>query len=246
MIGIFDSGIGGATVLRELIKLLPYEKYLYYCDTENFPYGDKSKEELIEICDRIVSYLINKGSKIIVIACNTASANCKDYLRSKYNIPIIAIEPAYKMVYDLSYQYKTLVMATHATLNSKSFLDLYNKYNNSNTILIECSGLADLIEENNKEKIINYLEDNIGKYNNIKNVVLGCTHYPLIKHEIIKVLGNVKFFDGSKGVSNRVKNILKEKNLLCESENGDVIFIDSDNNKVKEKMFFRILNRGEL
>ena len=83
MIGVFDSGIGGVTVLREMIKIMPNENYIYYCDTKNFPYGDKDKKNLIKICDEIVNNLINKGVKLIVIACNTASANCKDYLRNK-------------------------------------------------------------------------------------------------------------------------------------------------------------------
>ena len=236
MIGVFDSGIGGVTVLRELIRILPNEDYLYYSDTINNPYGDKTNEEIINISDKVVNYLINQGCKIIVIACNTASAISKEYLRNKYNVPIIAIEPAYKSVNDES----TLVMATNATINSDKFKILFNTYDNHNTILLSCSGLADLIEEGNKDKIINYLEDKIGKYKGVKNVVLGCTHYPLIKEEITKVLGPVNFYDGSVGVSKHTKEVLEEKNLLS-NNTGKITFIDSSNNKEKEDLFYKLL-----
>ena len=91
MIGVFDSGIGGVTVLKELLKIMPNENYLYYSDSKNNPYGDKSNEEIINLSDNVVEYLINQGCKIIVIACNTASAISKEYLRNKYSIPIIDI-----------------------------------------------------------------------------------------------------------------------------------------------------------
>lgn len=236
MIGVFDSGIGGVTVLKELIKILPNEDYIYYSDTINNPYGDKTSDEIINISDDIVNKLINMGCKIIVIACNTASAISKEYLRNKYNVPIIAIEPAYKSVNDES----TLVMATKATINSDKFKILFNTYDNHNTILLSCSGLADLIEEGNKDKIITYLENKIGKYKGVKNVVLGCTHYPLIKEEITKVLGPVTFYDGSVGVAKHTKEVLEEKNLLSKYT-GKITFIDSSNNKEKERLFYNIL-----
>ena len=173
-IGIFDSGIGGVTVLKEIIKIMPKENYIYYSDSRNNPYGDKSQEEVKKICDNIVKKLIEKDCKAIVIACNTASAMAKDYLRKKYkNIPIIAIEPAYKMVYDYSFNSKTLVMATKGTIESEKFKLLLAKYNNNKTILLACSGLADLIEDGDKEKVKIYLHKNLNKYKNkIESVVL--------------------------------------------------------------------------
>ena len=121
-IGIFDSGIGGVTVLKEIIKLLPDEDYIYFSDSINNPYGEKDDNTIIEICDNIIQKLISKNCKCIVIACNTASAKAAKYLRNKYpNIPIIAIEPAYKMVYDYNYNEKTLIMGTKGTLNSNNF-----------------------------------------------------------------------------------------------------------------------------
>lgn len=245
MIGIFDSGIGGVTVLRELLKILPEENYLYYSDSKNNPYGDKDPKTLLELTDKIVKKLIDKGSKIIVIACNTAGSNCKDYLRKKYNIPIVVIEPAYKMVYDYARDKKTLLMATNATLESHHFKKLYKKYNNQNTILCSCSGLADLIERKDKKAIKNYLKEKLKNYKNIENVVLGCTHYPLIKDEIKEILGDVVFFDGSRGVSMQTKRILTEQNLL-NKKGGHITFIDSSEDKEKEKLFFNLANNGKI
>lgn len=243
-IGIFDSGIGGVTVLKEIIKILPKENYIYFSDSANNPYGDRKEKEVIEICDNIVEYLIKRNCKAIVIACNTASAKAVGYLRKKYkNIPIIAIEPAYKMVHDYAYEDPTLVMATKGTIESEKFSLLLKKYNNYKTYLLPCIGLADIIEEGNKEKIEKYLSTNLGIYKGkVKNVVLGCTHYPLIEDKIRKVLGNVKFFNGAPNLAMHLKNVLTEKESLDENS-GKIEFIDSQGLKSKEIRFFNILNK---
>ena len=243
-IGIFDSGIGGVTVLKEIIKILPNENYKYYSDSKNNPYGDKTDNEIIEICDKIVSNFIEQKCKAIVIACNTASAKAAKSLREKYpEIPIIAIEPAYKMVHDFSYDQVTLVMATKGTIESEKFNLLYQKYNNNKTILLPCSGLADIIEEGNHEKIQKYLKQNLQEYTGkVKNVVLGCTHYPLIKDDIKKILGNVKFFDGAERVAKHLKEIL-EKNGKCLNGNGVIEFYDSQELESKKDRFFKILKK---
>ncbi len=178
-IGIFDSGIGGVTVLREIINLLPNEKFIYFSDSKNNPYGDKKDSEIKTRCDEITKFLLEKGCKSIVIACNTASARAASFLREKYkDIPIIAIEPAYKMVYDYAYEKTTLVMATKGTIESEKFNLLYHKYNNYKTYILPCVGLADIIEKGNKEELIKYLNKNIGIYKGkVENVVLRV--YPL-------------------------------------------------------------------
>lgn len=173
-IGVFDSGIGGVTVLKEIVKILPKENYIYYSDSKNNPYGDREEKELLKICDNIVQFLLSKNCKAIVIACNTASAKAVQYLREKYKeIPFIAIEPAYKMVYDYAYEKPTLVMATKGTIESEKFNMLYHKYDNHKTTLLSCVGLADTIEEGKQEKIIKYLEENLKEYRGkVENVVL--------------------------------------------------------------------------
>ncbi len=243
-IGIFDSGIGGVTVLKEIIKVLPNEDIYYFSDSKNNPYGDKTDKEILEICNNIVEILLKENCKAIVIACNTASAKAATKLREKYaDIPIIAIEPAYKMVYDFAYDKKTLVMATKGTIESEKFHKLYNKYDNHKTYLMACHGLADIIEEGNEDKIKQYLKENLSEYvGKVHNVVLGCTHYPLIQNEIKEVLGDVEFFNGAASLAKHLKDILKEKDLISDSKSkGIVEFTDSSNSEYKKERFFRQL-----
>lgn len=240
-IGVFDSGIGGATVLKECLNLCSNYEYIYYSDSKNNPYGDKKREEVLNISSNICDYLISKGCKIIIIACNTASAICVDYLREKYkDILFIAIEPAIKVAYDSNELEGTLVMATKGTMDSERFNILYDKYHYDNFYLLSCSGLANIIESN-YEKLEDYLKDNLSIYKNkVKSVVLGCTHYSLIKKEISDVLGNVNFYDGNIGVSKQLKKIIEENNFI--GNDDKITFIDSLNDDEKEKRFWNILN----
>lgn len=243
-IGIFDSGIGGVTVLKEILKVLAQEDIIYYSDSKNNPYGDKTNEEILNYSEEITKFLIDKGCKAIVIACNTASASSAQFLRGKYKeIPIIAIEPAYKMVHDYAYSKGTLVLATKATIESEKFNLLFNKYDNHKTILLPCVGLAEIIEEGNIEKVKEYLKDKLTQYcGKIENVVLGCTHYPLIKKEIKEILGNVQFFDGAPNLARHLKEVLDNKDMLA-NNTGKIEFIDSKKSQEKEKRFFEILNK---
>ena len=244
-IGVFDSGIGGVTVLKEIVKILPNEDYIYYSDSKNNPYGDKTDTEIIKICDNIVKDLLDKDCKIIVIACNTASARAVDYLRKKYkNINFIAIEPAYKMVHDYSFENPTLIMATKGTIESEKFNLLFHKYDNHKTYLLPCVGLADIIEKEDEKALEKYLEEHLEPYKGkVKDVVLGCTHYPLIKEQIQNVLGKVEFFEGSNRLAVHLKEVLEKENLLNEQkEKGSIKFIDSSNSKLKEERFLKILN----
>lgn len=253
-IGIFDSGIGGVTVLKEIIKILPHEEYIYYSDSANNPYGDKQDKEIIKLCENIVKLFIERNCKAIVIACNTASAKAVKYLRKKYpNMIFIAIEPAYKMVHDFAYNEPTLVMATKGTIKSEKFNLLFHKYNNHKTYLLPCVGLADLIENGNKEELEKYLKKTLGLYKGlVKNVVLGCTHYPLIQKEIGQVLGNnINFFNGANKLAIHLKEVLSEQNLInassqTSSQNRKVEFIDSLGKKEKQERFYEILKEYNI
>lgn len=240
-IGFLDSGIGGVTVLKECIKLNPNFEYIYYSDSVNNPYGDKSYDELIGTVDKIVCKLINDGCIIIVLACNTASCICSSYLRDKYkDIKFIAIEPAIKLVYDMGNADNTLIMATKGTMDSEKFHSLYDKYGGNNCYLLSCVGLANLIENSNNIDLESYLDENLQEYKDkVTSVVLGCTHYPLIKNEIRKVLGNVEFYDGSVGVAKQLVRIINDNEY---KGNGySISFIDSSNNDSKKERFFEIL-----
>ena len=248
-IGFLDSGIGGISVIRKAVRLLPNEDYFFFSDSVNNPYGDKCDEEIISRCDELTDLMVNKKScKAIVLACNTASAKAVSFLREKYtDTPIIAIEPAYKMVHDYNPDGFTLVMATRGTIEKKKFHKLFYTYYNNNTSLLACVGLADLIEQEKKEELREYLERNLHDYKGrVSNVVLGCTHYPLAKAEIKEVLGDVNFFDGADGVSRQLKRVLTEKDLLNNKKDKFTIeFVDSsetpEQQEQKKKRFFDLL-----
>ena len=217
-IGVFDSGIGGLTVLEELKKLLPNEDYLFYADSKNCPYGEKSDTELYDITSNIVDYLINKDCKIIVIACNTATTRCIKYLRDKYkDMTFIGTEPAIKVACDRDYK-NILVMATPATIASErtSILVNDNKKDYENVYLVPCEGLADAIETDNfkkQEEIVSSIYEEY-KDKEIDAIVLGCTHYPHIKDLISKYFTNAELLDGGAGVARETKRQLERMNML--------------------------------
>ena len=217
-IGVFDSGIGGLTVLEELKNILPNEDYLFYADSKNCPYGEKSDTELYDITSNIVDYLINKDCKIIVIACNTATTRCIKYLRDKYkNMTFIGTEPAIKVACDRDYK-NILVMATPATIASErtSILVNDNKKDYENVYLVPCEGLADAIETDNfkkQEEIVSSIYEEY-KDKEVDAIVLGCTHYPHIKDLISKYFTNAKLLDGGAGVARETKRQLERMNML--------------------------------
>lgn len=220
-IGMFDSGIGGLTVLKELRKLLPNENYIYYADSKNNPYGEKSDSELMNIVTDIVDFLISKDVKIIVIACNTATTRCINRLRKMYpNMIFVGTEPAIKVACDKNFK-NTLVMATPGTIKSERTHELVklNKRSDQKITLLPCKGLADAIESGNKDRVNKVLHKLLDKYTNqnIDSIVLGCTHYPHAKKNIKEIFPNAKLIDGNKGVSKQVKRQLESHNLLSNS-----------------------------
>lgn len=232
-IGIFDSGIGGTTILEELRKLLPNEDYIYYADSKNNPYGEKNTEELNKIVCDVVNFLISKNVKIIVIACNTATTKCIKMLREKYKDMIfVGTEPAIKVACDMNYK-NTLVMATPGTIASErthEIVDL-NKKENQKIELLACDGLANAIECHDNVRITKVLNELLIPYKkeNIDSIVLGCTHYPLVKDEIQNYFPNAKLIDGNYGVSKQVKYQLETHNLLNDSKiKGKLEFIQNN------------------
>lgn len=234
-IGILDSGIGGTTILKELLKLLPQEDYIYYADSKNNPYGEKKQEELEKIVDNIVNYLVKeKTCKMIVIACNTATTRCMKKLKEKYKETIlIGTVPAIKVACDKNYKH-TLVLATPATIISERTEELIqeNKNQNQEIRLMACEGLAHAIEENKKKEIKEILKTIKHKTIDFEtdSIVLGCTHYPLIKQEINNFFPKIPLLDGSFGVAKEVKRQLENHNLLNTKGTGNVEWINSRKN----------------
>lgn len=234
-IAFFDSGIGGTTILKDTIKLLPNENYIYYPDSKNIPYGNKSKEQLFEIVDNVVKNLIKYNPKIIVCACNTATAMVLNDIRAKYkDYTFVGTEPAIKVVHDNFNDKNTIILTTKGTGHSEKFQELLKQYGSQNTTLIEAPLLAELIEK--EQDCYSYLKTLLADYNNIDIVVLGCTHFPLAKDVIIKILGPVTFVHGGPGIANRIKNLLIEQNFSINKEDFALNIISDDlNTKSKIK-----------
>ncbi len=236
-IGVFDSGIGGLSVLNELKTLLPHENFIYYGDSKNCPYGEKSDDELMSITTKIVRYLKSEGCKLIVIACNTATTRCMKKLRAEFpELVFVGCVPAIKVASDRNFK-NTLVMATPATIESERTHELVrdNQRVDQNIYLVPCFGLADAIERDDKSEVKNILQNIFFEYRNknIDSIVLGCTHYPFIKKEILEVMPGVALLDGNNGVAREVERQLKNHELLNESDvQGIVKIINSKDSNV--------------
>jgi glutamate racemase len=224
-IGFFDSGVGGISVLKEAIKLLPREDFIYFGDSKNAPYGTKKVEEVIELSFNAVDFLLNHEVKAVVVACNTATSAAIEPLRQRYkNVPIIGIEPALKPAVELNKQGKIIIMATPMTLSENKFYSLVKTYEKGiNIEALPCAGLVELIEAGilEGEQIEEYLKNKLHPYlgDEIASIVLGCTHYPFITRSLKKILNNETIIiDGSMGTAKQLERQLKENKLLCEKK----------------------------
>lgn len=244
-IGILDSGLGGLSILKELRNVLPNEDYLFYEDSINNPYGSKSETELLKIVSNIVEFLLKRDCKMIVIACNTATTSCMKSLREMYPDTIfVGTVPAVKMAYDNNCK-NTIILSTPYTMNSKRVEELIDEYHNPDQNIINISGenLANLIENEKYDEIFALLERILTPYKDTcDSIVLGCTHYPLIKDIIQSIVPNAKLLDGSLGVANEVKHQLTINNLLnTKSTLGEIEIINSKDNALVDRSF-EILN----
>ncbi len=224
-VAVIDSGVGGISVLKELISLMPNENYIYFGDNKNAPYGTKTTEQVKNLMFSNVEMLLHEGAKAIVIACNTATAASVEGLRKKYSdIPIIGIEPAIKPSAKYKVNSNVLVMATPLTLQQERFEDLLKRYcEDANIMTLACPGLMEFIEEGitEGEELEEFLKELFSNVEGIKfdSVVLGCTHYPHIKKTIRKILGNdIMIFDGGAGTAKETRRRLEENNILNTSD----------------------------
>lgn len=190
-IGLFDSGVGGLTVLKRLIIDYPNNEYIYFGDTKNNPYGSKNKDELEKLSSSIIDFLISKDVDLIVIACGTVSSNLSEVLRNKYDIKIIdIISPVIKYINNSEYN-KIGVIATEATVKSNAFRNI-----TKDVRLVACKEFVPIIEKNDYSKLDKYLDLYLNELKDRELVVLGCTHYPIIKEQIQKYFGdNIKLLD---------------------------------------------------
>lgn len=241
-IGLFDSGIGGTSIWKEIHELMPNEDTIYLADSKNAPYGQKSKEEIIHLSSKNTEFLLNQNCKIIVVACNTATTNAIKELRAKYSVPFIGIEPAIKPAALHSKTQTIGILATQGTLNSELFHQTAQQFHDTKIIEQIGHGLVPLIEEGKinspqiKQLLNNYLQPMIEA--NIDYLVLGCSHYPYLLPQIKKILPkHIKIIDSGEAVAKQTKNILSEKNNLNqENHQPKNIFYTNANPTVLEKI----------
>ncbi len=219
-IAVFDSGVGGISVLRELVRLLPNENYLYFGDSANAPYGEKTTEQVRHLTLAAAENLMNRNIKALVIACNTATSAAIDVLRERYpDFIIVGIEPALKVAADRFPGKRVGVMATPVTLREEKFHHQLDRFPHMQVSTIPVTGLVELIEAGGSmaeaEALLRpQLEPYIGK---LDAVVLGCTHYPFAARAISSILGpGTVLLDGGAGTARETKRRLEQAGLLCE------------------------------
>lgn len=214
-IGLFDSGIGGTSIWKEIHQLLPNENTIYLADSKNAPYGQKTKEEIIHLSCKNTEFLLEQNCKLIVVACNTATTNAVKELRAKYKVPFIGIEPAIKPAALHSKTQKIGILATKGTLNSELFFKNIEQFQDIQILEQIGYGLVELIENGQinsaemDELLHKYLSPMV--QSNIDYLVLGCSHYPYLIPQIKKILPkNITIIDSGEAVAKQTKKILQE------------------------------------
>lgn len=237
-IGVFDSGIGGISVLKKCLAVLPDESYIYFGDDANCPYGERSTEEIADLTVSAADRLVCMGIKALIIACNTATGAAVERLRAKYDIPVIGMEPALKPAVQGSKNGRVLVMATPATLKQQKFIKLMEKYKDIKGIdTLPCPGLAELIEYSLEDKAVinDYLTKALPANTDMYDaVVLGCTHYMFIEEDISSFFRSAQIYHGNTGAANQLKRILESNGLLSTGGGGVSIYISSGNERVMD------------
>ena len=223
-IGIFDSGLGGLSVLNEALSKLSGHEFLYYADVKNVPYGQKSRGEILKFSFDAVKFLIENGAEAVVIACNTATSVAIKELRANLSVPIIGMEPAVKKAHDLSCDdaLKTLVIATPVTVNGAKLKELISNLNaKDKTELLALPRLVNFAEnsEFDSQSVKSYLKGELAKFDLSKFgfLVLGCTHFNYFKDSLREILpANISIIDGNEGT---VKRLISELGLKISNEN---------------------------
>lgn len=246
-IGIFDSGVGGLSVVKAINELMPNEKLIYVADSQYTPYGDRDPEFISQRVHKITEFLMSEHVKALVIACNTATAAAVKTLREQLSLPIIGLEPALKPAIEYSKTKRLGVLATQYTLDSQKYAELKVRYANNVSIIEKASPLfVELVERSpeigNKE--IALIENELHSFQNegIDSLVLGCTHYPFLQKTIQKIMGpQVRLFESGLPVAKELKRKLKDSQRTDKTP-GDILIYSSAPKEAQEK-FAKILGR---
>lgn len=253
-IGIFDSGVGGTSIFKEIHQRLPYEDTLYLADSKHAPYGPKGQDRIIELCVKNTEFLLARNCKLIVVACNTATTNAISYLRDTYKVPFIGIEPAIKPA-ALQTQTKAVgILATKGTLSSALFHKTSDLYANGITVIEQVGeGIVPLIENGHLESetlktlVQSYVTPMLEA--NIDHLVLGCTHYPYLIPMLTKMLPkHITIIDSGEAVARQTEAVLKVNNLLTTQHTKAVnsFYTNADNVAVIENLVgadFKVLKQ---
>lgn len=237
-IGVFDSGVGGLTVAREIMRNLPNEDIIYFGDTARVPYGSKSKDNIIRYSRQIIHFLQTKGVKVIVIACNTASALALDVVKDEFEIPIIGVvEPGARAALAVTETKKIGVIGTEATVRSAMYEKIIQGIEPSVSVVAKaCPLFVPLVEEGFKkhhvtDEIIDYYLSSF-KESDIDALILGCTHYPLLRSKIRQYVGEkITLVNPAYETAMDLKQLLKERDMEnpnTEGEHGSYSFYVSD------------------
>jgi glutamate racemase len=230
-VGVFDSGVGGLSVAREIRRALPAEHLLYVADTAYVPYGDRGDDEVRARTLAIGEWIQSQGAKVLVVACNTASGAALEALRERLAIPVIGLEPALKPAVRESKARRVGVMATRGTIGSARFQRLVDNYAGGVQVVRDpCPGLADLVEEGvlAGPELDARMEDYVAPLREagVDTVVLGCTHYVFVRDAIQQALGpEVRLLDSGEAIARRTRQILAEQAALERSGTGSLRFL---------------------
>lgn len=232
-IGVFDSGLGGISVLKAMQSLMPKENFIYFGDSRRAPYGTKSVEVVRQYSEEIVSDFVARGAKAVVIACNTATSAAADYLRAQYDIPIIGVEPALKPAAIENPNGHVVVLATEMTLRERKFNQLMQQFQDSVELtrmaVPEFVTLVDqgILQGPEVNRVLDrYLADIDLK--TVNGVVLGCTHYVFLKEAISAYFGHrVALYDGNLGTARHLQSVLAQRDSLCTGTVGTVVIENS-------------------
>ena len=223
-IGVFDSGVGGISTLREMIRELPDERFIYFGDTANAPYGIRSTEEVTACVRAVVSKLLERNIKALVIACNTATGAAAATLRKELSIPVVGMEPALKPASKIRKNGSVLVLATPLTLQQEKFENLMKQYGEG-AVKVPCPGLMELVEAEDLPGAKRYLQELFSRYpeDRVDAVVLGCTHYIFLKEMIRELLPErIAITDGNAGTARQLRRVLDRDDLLNREGPGSV------------------------
>lgn len=250
-IGVFDSGIGGLTVLKEMMEQLPGEDIIYFGDTARIPYGTRSRQTVIKYSFQCIRFLLSKDIKAIVIACNTASAMALEEARKVFEVPIVGvIEPGSNAAISSTINNKIGVIGTTGTVNSEAYQRKIRRAHPSSEVIgISCPLFVPIVEEGWEDTDVAFITAD--KYlselkeHNIDTLVLGCTHYPILRYTVGKVMGNeVKLINPAYETAKCTKKLLKERGLLSEKiDGGKNEFYVSDDPEKFRRIGGNILNK---